>query len=165
MFKKVDGFIVVVVAFTLIALVGGVFAASRMGKSKVEMNEQVLAATDETSYDWGEIGINGGNVEKTFEIKNEGSEVLKLSDVVTSCMCTTARLSLGDDVSPEFGMHDKSSYIMEVAPGKAAQLTVTFDPAYHGPSGVGPITRQIEVHTNDPENPVLNYMLSAVVRS
>jgi len=162
---KIDKFVFVAIALTIIGLVGGVFLVSRIGeKESVELNTEVKAETTETSFDWGEIGINDGKVEKIFDIKNDGSEILKLSEVSTSCMCTTAQLISGENKSPEFGMHTKSSYMMEVPAGKSAQLKVVFDPAFHGPSGVGPITRQITVATNDPENPTLNFMLSAVVR-
>lgn len=79
-------------------------------------------------------------------------------------MCTTAQLIIGDTKSPEFGMHSKSAYVMEVPGGETAELKVVFDPAFHGPNGVGPINRQITVETNDPSSPVLNFMLTAMVR-
>lgn len=154
------------VLVTIVIITGAVFLLSGQ-EEKVEIDTSSKAKTtiDQSSYDWGEIGLNDGNVEKTFDIKNEGSENLKLFGVTTSCMCTTAQLILDDKSSPKFGMHDKSSYVLEVPPGETANLKVVFDPAFHGPSGVGPINRQITVATNDPNNPELKYMLTAVVRN
>jgi len=60
-------------------------------------------------------------------------------------------------------MHEKSSSVFEVKPGETAELLVEFDPAFHGPSGVGPITRTITMNTNDVKNPVLSFNLTANV--
>lgn len=128
-----------------------------------EENVNAKVALGETNYDWGDVGINDGNVTHTFDIKNEGSDPLELYNVVTSCMCTTATLKLGNEQSPEFGMHEKSAYVMKVLPGEIAQLNITFDPAFHGPSGVGPISRLIRVSTNDPGNSLLEFSLTANV--
>lgn len=160
-----DKFIVGVILVSIVALIGGASLVSKGNTetTNVPASKNTEVVINETSHDWGEIGINDGNVEKLFKIKNEGSETLKLSNVVTSCMCTTAQLSLEDNASPVFGMHSKSSYIFEIPSGKTAELKVTFDPAFHGPSGVGPISRQITVKTNDVDKPELNFMLTAMV--
>lgn len=150
---------------TLGLLIGGVFLLSEQKQeTPLKANAKTDVAVEKTTHDWGEIDLNGGDVEKTFEITNSGTEDLILTNVVTSCMCTTAQLILEDETSPYFGMHTKSSYKLLVPPGKTAQLKVVFDPAYHGPSGVGPITRQVSVETNDPDKPELNFMLTAIVR-
>ncbi len=146
---------------------GGAWVAGAMDpvqKAANESGEARLAAAN-TVYDWGEIPIDGGDVETTFEIKNEGSDILKLFNVVTSCTCTTAELQVGDKRSPVFGMHTKSPYIAEVPPGETAQLRVIYDPAFHGPQGVGVIERQVKVQTNDAAQPELVFNLSAVVSS
>ena len=158
-------FIFGIIFATIGLLVGAVVLASKMEEPSVQANQNASVSVNEISYDWGEIGLNDGNVEKEFEIKNDGSEKLILTNVTTSCMCTTAQLSLGDQVSPVFGMHTKSDYKLEIPSGEVATLNVIFDPAFHGPSGVGPINRQIQVATNDSENQVLNFILTAVVRS
>ncbi len=166
MFEK--KFIGLITLVSTVVLIGGVFLLSKGSdndpSSRVTMSENAKVTVEETSYDWGEIGLNDGKVEKIFTIKNEGTETLNLLNVVTSCMCTTAQLSLGDKSSPVFGMHQKSNYVMEVPAGESAELRAIFDPAFHGPSGVGPINRQITVATNDSSRPELNFMLKAMVR-
>lgn len=157
-------FMIGVIVVTLVIIGAGIFFASRIGApAQVQANPDARASVTDTTYDWGTIGINDGKVGKEFEISNSGTGPLKLSNIETSCMCTTAQLILGDTQSPAFGMHAKSGYIMEVPPGGTAKLKVVFDPLFHGPSGVGPISRQVTVTTNDPSSPVLSFMLSAVV--
>lgn len=157
--------LIIATVVTLSLLIGGVFVLSRQKEEEPLMtNAQTEAKVEETAHDWGEIKLNGGDVEKVFKITNNGTEDLILTNVVTSCMCTTAQLILDDETSPYFGMHTKSSYKLLVPPRKTAQLKVVFDPAYHGPSGVGSITRQVSVETNDPDKPELNFMLTAIVR-
>jgi len=129
----------------------------------VATNAEAKVAVAATNYDWGTIGINNGKVEAVFAIKNEGTQPLRLFNISTSCMCTTAQLTLGDKSSPLFGMHANSGYVLEVPPAQAAQLKVVFDPALHGPSGTGTINRQVKVQTNDANQPELNFMLTATV--
>lgn len=153
-----------IVIFTLIVLVGTVVLAVKMTTTaQIETNSSAQAKVPEATFDWGKIGIAAGNAEKDFTIENTGSAPLKLFNVKTSCDCTTARLSQGAATSPVFGMHTNSNFVMEVPPGQKAVLKVIFDPAYHGPDGVGPITRQITVQTNDPSQGLLTFLLTAVV--
>ncbi|MDP3997375.1 MAG: DUF1573 domain-containing protein [Candidatus Andersenbacteria bacterium] len=160
-----DNKLLIIIFAAVIILVGGgvVWAAKSKGSPEVEVNVAAKAEVTETEYDWGNISINGDKAEKTFTINNEGEAPLKLYDVQTSCMCTTAQVIAGGKASPEFGMHSQSSYMAEVAPGEAAQLKVVFDQAFHGPSGVGPVSREVIVSTNDPAHPKLSFSLAAVV--
>lgn len=152
-------------AFLAVVIIGAVVLSlpDQGSNSNLTPTADAKVEVSEINHDWGEIGIDDGNVEKVFEIKNDGTKPLALYNVYTSCMCTTAQLILDDQDSPLFGMHDKSSYVMEVPPGKSAKLKVVFDPAYHGPSGVGPITREVIVKTNASESPEINFVLTANV--
>ena len=78
-------------------------------------------------------------------------------------MCTTAQLKTAEQSSKKFGMHQKNSSVFEVNPGETAELLVEFDPAFHGPSGVGMISRTITMNTNDTKNPTLEFSLTANV--
>lgn len=157
-------FTIIIVLATLLILGGGVYFALNVGgKAVVEENSKAEVSVENTSHDWGEIGINNGNAEAEFEIKNSGNGDLKLFNVATSCACTTAQLFYEEEASPVYGMHTSSSYVMNIPPEKSARLKVIFDPAFHGPSGVGPITRQINIQTNDSDNEEISFMLSANV--
>lgn len=103
------------------------------------------------NYDFGTISMGAGKVSTTYRIKNEGAAALPLDKIYTSCMCTEATLitANGRKQGP-FGMpgHGPLKAVSgQLAPGETALLEVVFDPAAHGPSGVGRIERVITVET------------------
>lgn len=153
-----------IVGVGAVLLVGGVlWLGGRNDSSGVEAVAGAKVGVVEQSYDWGNIPINDGDVAKEFVVTNEGSEVLSLSNVKTSCMCTKAQLVKGTEKSPEFGMHQKSTYVMKVQPGEQVNVKVVYDPAFHGPSSLGPITRQVVMDTSDPDRSRLQFDLRATV--
>lgn len=154
--------IIGVVLISLLILGGGVFLLAQTSsttKQDVTLSQNARVEVQERTFDWGEIKYSGGNVSKTFAIKNTGSDPLKLYNVKTSCACTIANLTIEGSLSPDFGMHTKSSWVGEVAPGKEAILNVIFDPDFHGPTGVGPMERLISLQTNDLASPTLEFKL------
>jgi len=159
-----DKFLLGIVVVTVLILALAVFFGTKMGETtQVTADSQVTMSVDSNRYDWGTIDINGGMVSKSFAIENKGATPLKLYEVKTSCMCTTAQLKTSSQASPKFKMHEKNSYVFEVNPGETAELIVEFDPAFHGPSGTGPINRTITMNTNDASNPTLTFQLAANV--
>lgn len=158
-------FVIATIVVTVLIVVGAVvfIGKSEANKPSVALTEDVNVEVGETSYDWGTIKLSGGDAVKTFDIKNTGTTALKLYNVSTSCMCTTAQVLIDETKSPFFGMHQKSSWMGEVAPGKVATLSVVFDPDFHGPQGVGDISRQVTVATNDKSQPTLTFNLTAKV--
>lgn len=160
--KKV---IISVVLFALLILIGGIVALSGSSTTSttISTSQNAKASVDQKTYDWGTINMKDGNVSKTFAIKNAGTDVLKLTKVKTSCHCTKAQVTINGNTSPSFGMNTVSPWVGEVPPGNEAQLNIVFDPAYHGPNGIGPITRYISVDTNDPNNSTLEFTLTANV--
>jgi hypothetical protein len=118
---------------------------------------------DPASADWGQIPMYKGDVTKIFRIKNTGTETLKIFNIKTSCHCTKAYAIINGTDSPNFGMSGISSWVGEVAPGKEVKLSVVFNPAYHGPSGTGPINRYVSVETNDKTNPKLTFTVTGNV--
>jgi len=161
--------IVLIIATTVIILSGSIYVmnATTQSAQQVKTSSLVKAYTvDPTSYDWGTINYSGHKATKSFIIKNTGKEALQLYNIRTSCHCTKAYLTIDGQSSPEFGMDmggDASSYIGKVQPGKVAKLTVVFDQSFHGPSGIGPITRFVNVDTNDKSTPQLTFTLTGTV--
>ncbi len=153
------------VVLTLILLIGGIFLVtnSTVGPAQVTASQNTKALVDQKNYDWGQIPFGGGNVSKTFTIKNSGTDILKLANVKTSCHCTKAQVEIDGQTSPYFGMNGISSWIGQVTPGKEAKLTVIFDPAYHGPQGIGSINRLVSVETNDASNQKIEFSLTGTV--
>lgn len=79
-------------------------------------------------------------------------------------MCTTATLEVAGRKSPLFGMHTNYPDWSEVLkPGERAKLTVTFDPNYHGPRGLGRQKRQVGIYSNDSKRPLTIVTLLATV--
>ena len=102
-------------------------------------------------YDAGTVSMTGGKIKYAYEIKNTGVGDLKIDSIWTSCHCTTAKLTVGDKTSPEFGM-DKRSTLQKIPPGETGFLEITFDPAFHGSQGRGSALRVIYLSTNDLQN-------------
>lgn len=151
---------------TIVILFGGVvlLGDTTVSGSRVSSPNAKAQTQEPTQYDWGKIPINGGNVTKTFTIKNTGIETLQLFNVKTSCHCTVANVTIDGKRSENFGMSGISNWTGEVNAGKEATLTVIFDPAFHGPQGIGPVTRYVSVETNDQRNRKITYTLTATVK-
>lgn len=105
----------------------------------------------EPMFDFGEISMSKGKVNHTFQLKNAGTESVKLARLYTSCMCTSAILIKNGDKFGPFGMQGHG-YIprinKEFSPGDTAGLEVIFDPAAHGPAGVGYVERVVYLETS-----------------
>lgn len=164
-------FIIIIAVLTLAILFGGIVLISKstsifsvQSSPKISLSEKARAETqDPTSFDWGIIPMKGGYAVKTFAIKNIGTDTLKFYNIKTSCHCTKARMTIDGKDSPDFGMSDTSDWVGELAPGKIAKLTAIFDPAFHGPQGVGPINRFVSVETNDKGTPKITFTLTGTV--
>jgi len=150
------GVIGIIIA-TFVVLIGGIFILSKNPSSSE--NPTVMADVTGVEvapqmYDLGNVEYKGGNVSKEFKIKNTTGETLKIKKIATSCMCTTAKVKVGDKESKFYGMEmsgDKNPPInYEIAPGQEASVTFEFDPAAHGPAGVGPVDRSIWLTFSDP---------------
>ncbi len=149
--------IIVVLLFSLLFVVG--FAVWQGGEKNT--TDEVLGAAqisdleaNPTFYDVGTVKMKDGNVVKTYEIKNTSESVMKLKKIATSCMCTKAKIKIGDRETREFGMEgmgDKNPPVnLELASGQTATVTAIFDPAAHGPKGVGPFDRTVFLYFSNP---------------
>jgi alpha-D-ribose 1-methylphosphonate 5-triphosphate diphosphatase PhnM len=84
-------------------------------------------------------------VAHVFAVQNTGTIDLKISNLVTSCGCTTAELSS-----------------RVIPPGQRADLIVTYDPDFH--TAEGPVVRLVWFATNDPAQPWAEVRITADVR-
>ena len=119
----------------------------------------------ESKYDFGTISMAKGKVSKDFLLENKSDKNVQIGEVYTSCMCTSVELRVGNKFAGPFGMQGhgytgKANLI--VKPGETLAVKAIFDPAAHGPSGVGPIERQIVISTGTNQEPV-SFQLKAVV--
>ncbi len=110
-----------------------------------------LTADGSTDYNFGSISMGAGNVKHIFKIKNSGSEAVAINKMYTSCMCTTATLEAGGKKFGPIGMqgHGAIPTINKMlAPNEEALVEVVFDPAAHGPAGVGRIKRVVTLENS-----------------
>src|SRR3972149_11599575 len=101
------GVVTLILAGGMVALAGRTGPGSVAGAIVPDENVKVELAS--TSHNFGVIKMNDGDVKKTFEIKNAGSQTLKLFGGTTTCGCTTGVLELNGKRSGIFGMHTKPS--------------------------------------------------------
>ncbi len=116
-------------------------------------------------YNFGTVSMGAGNVAHRYTVSNLGSAPVTITKLFTSCMCTTATLVTPSARRGPFGMpgHAPIPIIRErLGPGEMAQVDVVFDPAAHGPAGVGQIDRTVTIE-NDAGAP-LQLAFTAMVR-
>lgn len=144
----------------LIFVLGGFFIINR-DSSASKVPDSSLAKVDPSqvsispeTYDIGKVLMKSGNVVKEYEIKNDADSPLRVKKIATSCMCTKAKIEVGDKSSRNYGMEmagDANPIINFDIPAKTtAKLVVTFDPAAHGIEGVGKIDRSVYITFIDP---------------
>lgn len=145
-----------IIVLLVILIVGGlIFGLANYSATQNGKNNQTVAKIkiSPLEYDAGTVSMSAGLVKHTYQVENIGQGDLKIDKIWTSCMCTTAKLRVGDKISSEFGMHSAPAFwSQKISPGEIGYLEVIFDPAFHGPSGVGLLSRAVYLSTNDPQN-------------
>lgn len=131
-------------------IIVGLVLLSNGSRTEKATGGAALSAGQEV-YDFGAISMAKGPVKTTFTVENSTAEPLELSKLYTSCMCTTATLTLSGQTFGPFGMpgHGVVPPVNQtLASGEEAAMEVVFDPAAHGPAGVGTIERTITLETS-----------------
>jgi len=145
-------------AAVLVAVLGGLVVAAKPGP-KPERAPQVQApapvnrilSAKESSYDFGTVSMAAGKVTHRYWIRNTGDSPITIRRLYTSCMCTTAALVKSNRKYDPYGMpgHGFMPTInAPMAPNEAAMVEVVFDPAAHGPAGIGRIDRFVTLQTD-----------------
>ena len=121
----------------------------------------------ETAFDLGTISMGNGTVAHQYTVTNDSKETVTIEKVYTSCMCTSASITVASGKSyGVFGMpgHEGSSRTsIPVGPGEAIRVEAVFDPAAHGPSGVGLAQRSVYLETNSSASPKMELSFQALV--
>ena len=151
----------------VVAVLGGLIWLARPKQEApvlpVAGPESALVA-EESQYDFGTISMAAGDVSHQFKIRNTGLEPVNIRKIYTSCMCTTAKLLMNGKSFGPYGMPGHGmipSLNQEIPAGGEAEMEVIFDPAAHGPAGVGKIERAVIIE-NDAADP-LELLISANV--
>lgn len=107
--------------------------------------------TTQAKFSFGPISMASGKVTHRYPIRNTGTEQVVIRKLYTSCMCTTAALVKNGKAGEAFGMpgHTPIPTInVAMNPQEEALVEVVFDPAAHGPAGVGPIERVVTIENS-----------------
>lgn len=153
--------------FAIVAVISigviGVFVMNFTNTGPSDYSQGVLSMK-ENYFDFSTISMADGKVTHDFELRNDSEENVVIEKVFTSCMCTSATVttSAGKRYGI-FGMHGKAGSNIEIESGDSAIVTVTFDPAAHGPSAVGMVKRMVYLDTNSQERPKLQVSIQANV--
>ena len=102
--------LIVIVGVAVITVVSAIYAW-RIGAFEPKPARLVVLNAE---YNFGKIKQSGGVVSSTFAVRNDGGRDAQVSEVLTSCSCTTAEI--GKKI---------------IKPGETADLKVIFDPNYH----------------------------------
>lgn len=126
-----------------------------------------VVTVENDAHDFGTISMGDGDVVHVYELKNRSSEPVTLGEIYTSCMCTTAQAKYEDGTESKVaGMrgHGAATALNRaIQPGESFQVEAVFDPAAHGPSGVGPVNRVVYVQTNSREKQMIELKFEATV--
>ena len=163
-----DKKIIALISVFTIFVIGIAIIVAGLGSPKAELQKTKGAnlQTSETNFNFNNIRYSGGNVSHKYEIRNAGDKDLRIANLATSCMCTTAYFKEGNKESPVFGMKGMSApsnWTGVLKPGETGEIVTVFDPSYHGLSGIGPIQRTISFETNDPDRPYVELSFNGVV--
>ena len=161
--KSKDNRLIIFIIIAAVLIIGGLIAGLIVySQEKNQPNSKIEVIPQE--YNFGTISMADGPVKYTYKIKNIGQGDLKITRIQTSCMCTTAVLKVGNNISPQFGMHTSSLlWSQNIAPGEVGDLEVVFDPGFHGPEGTGETLRGVYISSNDPQNKKVEVRLIANV--
>ncbi|MBU2545137.1 DUF1573 domain-containing protein [Patescibacteria group bacterium] len=136
-----------IISLIVLLIIGGVALGINKSLKNRNLGDPKVEVAN-LEYDAGTVFMADGLVRHTYEIKNTGVGDLKIKNISTSCMCTTARFRDGN----------------KIAPGETGYLEVIFDQNFHGPAGIGSVTRGVYLTTNDPDNKTIELILIAEVK-
>lgn len=143
--------VVAVIAILALGIIWYAAPSPHSTPAKVNSAPAATLSTDEPVHDFGTISMAKGKVSHVFQLKNSGTEPVLITKIYTSCMCTEAMFvrSDGRQFGP-FGMpgHGTTAILAQtIKPGETFSIMAMFDPAAHGPAGVGQIERIIYLET------------------
>jgi len=136
------------IAIVILSIIGVLIFAIGSGKEKIPQERGIFSSLKvfESYYDFGSVSMKNGKVSHVFKMKNESNFPVVIAKIYTSCMCTSASLLTREGEIGPFGMQGHGfipTIDRVVEPGEEFTVTAVFDPAAHGPAGVGRIDRAI----------------------
>ncbi len=143
-----------------VLLLGGIVWIAQPSSGSEQRTQDLsggeLTVDGDRFYDFGSISMAKGEVKTVFTLKNKSANSVVIKKVYTSCMCTTAWLNVPGKRWGPFGMAGHGfipSIDQVINPSEEGTVEVVFDPAAHGPAGVGRIDRVVRLE-NSAGNPI-----------
>lgn len=156
------------IIFCLVLLIGAYFVFSTGDQNNEKFisysptdKERPILKVNSSLADLGTIKVSDEKVAE-FTIKNIGSKALELSNMLSSCSCTTGQLEYQGKTSKEYGMHSPSGLLASVLPNSEAKIKVIYRP-YVMPV-YGEVEREVYLTTNDPNQTKLVFQVKTVVK-
>ena len=162
-------FFIFIVIFFFAVIGGALFLVNPSSTNTKAVVSKVAGAKLSVDHNFktvGDIGYSKGILYHSFPIKNIGNKDLEIANMASSCMCTKVFLKVNGKNGPEFGMKGMSApsdWKGILKPGEKGEIIAAFDPAYHGPQGVGKVSRTASFETNDPSNPYVELSFEGTV--
>jgi len=158
--------IIILVAFIAVALLASPVLVPGKKDASAQINAPLVA--EETFHDLGTIAMKDGLVETEYQLTNTGDETITIGKVYTLCMCTTASITGSDGKEKgKFGMPGHQGTLSRadttVAPGESVSVKAVYDPAAHGPAGVGLAQRSVFLETDSSVTPEVELRFKAMV--
>lgn len=159
--------IIIGIGITVVLILGLVWIARPANQSTgnaTHMMKASLLGVQETNFDFGTISMANGKVRHQFKVINSSSQPLNLKKIYSSCMCTAANFVFGDKTYGPFGMQGMgglTSINVTLNPNDSATVEAVYDPAAHGPAGVGAVDRFI--YLEDADGGQLKLEIKAIV--
>jgi hypothetical protein len=158
----------IVTGLLMISAIGGLMLWGRAGNDASGPQARAAVRSDlsaaKATHDFGVISMRDGNVSYVLTVANATDAAITVDRVSTSCMCTTAYIDSGTSHAGPFGMPGmgltKANSVF--AAGQSMNIEVVFDPNAHGPAGVGPMQRFVDL--TDTGGGVLQLQIRGTVR-
>lgn len=153
-----EGKIIIAIIVGTVVLIGGLAFVMTKNSGGSGAKDALVSASEASgleaspsgSINLGQVAYGGGIVSKTFEVKNVSGKPMKLRKITTSCMCTTAKVKIGSHETKFYGMEMSGDLNPLVDLGfpadGVATVTFDFDPAAHGPQGLGLFDRVVTLY-------------------
>ncbi|MFH0804616.1 MAG: DUF1573 domain-containing protein [Patescibacteria group bacterium] len=166
MAKRIDPVVLGIIIITVLVGGGIIALAASKEKAPIVQYQQNDAArpqvrVSETSFEMGTMKLSDTK-SQDVTLTNTGTKELVLSDVVTSCDCTFAQVTVAGRVSKEFSMRRDPVWSEVVSPGETATVKITYKPSIMPVKGN--VSRSVAIKTNDPGQPLVTIKFSANVQ-
>lgn len=162
---------IILITLVMFGITGGavIIASSSKAETKAVLSKTsgVKISIDHKEKRVGDISYSKGILYHVFPVKNIGTKNLEIANMFSSCMCTKTYLKIAGKDGPNFGMRGTSapsSWVGVLKPGESGEIIAAFNPAYHGPSGLGEVTRTVSFETNDPDQSYIELSFEGVVK-